>query len=123
MDLEAQIETLAKFIIAEIPGEPSQSEGAVDTAMRIIRDLKSRLAESEERVCGLREALYREQTGLLKALNDVRKEIVSRSWLLDGRGPYEWDDNRYKDEAGLAFKISKEIIDRAVVAYRKMPEC
>jgi hypothetical protein len=34
---EEQIEQLARFIMAEVPGEPSQSEGAVDTAIRIMR--------------------------------------------------------------------------------------
>ncbi len=34
---EEQIDRLANFIMAEVPGEPSQSQGAVDTAIRIIR--------------------------------------------------------------------------------------
>lgn len=36
-----ELDRLAKFIMAEVPGEPSRSEGAVDCAMRIIRDLRS----------------------------------------------------------------------------------
>jgi hypothetical protein len=35
---EVQIDRLAKFIMNEIPGEPSQSEGAVDTAIRLLRE-------------------------------------------------------------------------------------
>lgn len=34
-----QIEKLAQFIMDEVPGEPSQSEGAVDTAIRLLRGL------------------------------------------------------------------------------------
>lgn len=34
---EQQIKRLARFIMEEIPGEPSQSEGAVDTAIRLLR--------------------------------------------------------------------------------------
>ena len=34
---EEQIAQLADFIIAEVPGEPSQDEGAVECAIRIIR--------------------------------------------------------------------------------------
>jgi hypothetical protein len=34
---EAQIEKLAAFIIREIPGEPGRSEGAVDTAIRVMQ--------------------------------------------------------------------------------------
>lgn len=35
--MDGQIEKLADFIMNEIPGEPSQSEGAVDTAIRLLR--------------------------------------------------------------------------------------
>jgi uncharacterized protein YegP (UPF0339 family) len=34
---ELQIEKLAEFILNEIPGEPSASESAVDTAIRLLR--------------------------------------------------------------------------------------
>ena len=34
--LESQIERLATFIMDNVPGEPSQSEGAVDTAIRLL---------------------------------------------------------------------------------------
>lgn len=36
--LQEQVDALAKFIIAEIPGEPSRSGGAVETAIRLLRD-------------------------------------------------------------------------------------
>lgn len=36
-DPDAQIDKLATFIIDEVPGEPSQSQGAVDTAIRWMR--------------------------------------------------------------------------------------
>jgi hypothetical protein len=35
--LESQVDRLAKFIMDQIPGEPSQSEGAIDTAIRLLR--------------------------------------------------------------------------------------
>ena len=35
--LESQVGRLADFISSEIPGEPSQSEGAIDTAIRLLR--------------------------------------------------------------------------------------
>ena len=38
-----ELDELAKFILAEVPGEPSQSEGAGTTAIRIIRRLTSAL--------------------------------------------------------------------------------
>ena len=34
---KSQIDLLAEYIMAEIPGEPSRSEGAGETAIRIIK--------------------------------------------------------------------------------------
>lgn len=43
--LDSQINRLANFIMAEVPGEPSQSDGAVDTAIRWMRSaLKAHLS-------------------------------------------------------------------------------
>lgn len=36
--LHSQVHRLAQFIMNEIPGEPSESEGAVDTAIRLLRE-------------------------------------------------------------------------------------
>ena len=38
-----QIERLANFIMNNIPGEPSKSEGAIDTAMRILSSSRTEL--------------------------------------------------------------------------------
>lgn len=46
--LESQVDRLARFIMGEIPGEPSQSQGAVDTAIRLLRDYQRVLAENED---------------------------------------------------------------------------
>lgn len=45
--LNSQVDRLAKFIMAEVPGEPSESQGAVDTAIRIIRELRAELGVNE----------------------------------------------------------------------------
>jgi hypothetical protein len=46
-----QIDRLATFIMDEVPGEPSQSQGAVDTAIRIIRTALN-LSEGDAREAG-----------------------------------------------------------------------
>ncbi len=35
---QEQVDRLARFILRDVEGEPSQSEGAVDTAIRVIRE-------------------------------------------------------------------------------------
>jgi len=44
-----------------------------------------------------------EAAALLHAANAVLAEIKARSWVTEGRGPYEWDDDRYRDETRYAF--------------------
>ncbi len=44
---ESQLDRLAAFIIEGVPGEPSENEGAVDTAIRLLRELVEVPAEGE----------------------------------------------------------------------------
>lgn len=44
LKLEEQIKRLADFIMEEVPGEPSQSEGAVDTAIRVMQQERQKTA-------------------------------------------------------------------------------
>ena len=54
MTARQQIDVLANYIMAEIPGEPSRSEGAGDTAMRLLKKYRAALqsAKSELGVPG-----------------------------------------------------------------------
>lgn len=53
MKAEAQIEKLANFIMAEIDGEPSEDEGAVDCAIRIMKCQNKDKLTGSEAVYGL----------------------------------------------------------------------
>ncbi len=35
---EKQIDILAKFIMEQVPGEPSESDGAISTAIRLLKE-------------------------------------------------------------------------------------
>ena len=65
-------------------------------------------------VARLRRLLQRDHTGLAAALEAVIREAESRTWVADGRGPYAWDDDRYKDEAGRALRSVVAIAKRAL---------
>ncbi len=78
--LSSQIDTLANFIRREVPGEPSQSEGAVDCAMRIIRtqqatiaDLQGQVEAWHKRVQEADEAYY-----AVGELNDALQQRVAQ---------------------------------------------
>ncbi len=46
--LESQIKRLADFIMHNVPGEPSRSEGAVDTAIRLLGDTTALRGQVED---------------------------------------------------------------------------
>ena len=50
MGAQDQIDKLANFIMANVEGEPSQSEGAGETAIRIITKLQIDLKEAKRKV-------------------------------------------------------------------------
>jgi hypothetical protein len=87
--------------------------GADEVPLKLAAEENARL---KAEVARLREALDRDRTGLAAALNAVIKEVKCRGWLLDARGPYEWDDDRYKDEAGLAMRTARDIAEKALAA-------
>ena len=47
-EVNSQIDKLANFIMSEVEGEPSQNQGAVDTAMRIIKSHQNQETLSQE---------------------------------------------------------------------------
>ena len=51
--LDSQIGRLATYIMQEVPGEPSQSEGAVDCAIRVLRTLQSDVRQLRQRTVEL----------------------------------------------------------------------
>jgi hypothetical protein len=63
----------------------------------------------------LRELLHRDRTGLAEAISRMVKEAAGRMWVTDGRGCYEWDDDRYKEEAGDALRAVIEVGKKALL--------
>lgn len=68
----------------------------------------------------LKDVLHQDRSGLAKALAEVKKLAKSYSWILEGRGPYEWDDNEYRREAGRMIDSIMEACDEALVASGKL---
>ena len=61
---QGQIDTLANFILHSVPGEPSQSQGAVDTAIRVITTLREDLARVTHDYAQLQEAYNAKSAGV-----------------------------------------------------------
>lgn len=76
MQLQSQIEQLGAFIMATIPGEPSQSQGAVDTAIRVLGD--------EYRLRVQADAQLREANGTIERMARKLDEQAARILTLQG---------------------------------------
>ena len=63
----------------------------------------------ELQVGALREALHRDKTGLADALAKVIVEAKARRWVVEGRGCYEFDDDKYRKETGFALDAIEKI--------------
>jgi hypothetical protein len=70
--LRSQVKRLADVIMQEIPGEPSQDQGAIDTAIRLLRVLEP----YQRRVADLEEALE-----VWKGQPDVWERV--ENWLFN----------------------------------------
>ena len=81
MDLDKQIEELANFIMAEVNGEPSRDEGAVECAIRIIKELIAEVRRLEEELKNALEQIS-EQQGNLDELPGENIELVLKNEAL-----------------------------------------
>lgn len=50
-------------------------------------------------------------TDLWDITNAIKKEIDSHSWVLEGRGSYAWDDDRYRDETRIVFEAVLKLVE------------
>jgi len=80
--LSEQIDQLASFIMAEVGGEPLQSEGAVECAIRIIRELKREV----ERLNRERLVFVKDGTMVLLTIEQIQ-EAARADGGREGRTP------------------------------------
>lgn len=80
--LKGQIDRLARFIIKEIPGEPSKNEGAIECAIRIMKTAKKEKAKLAGKFWKTKPAFWdkwtiERQLGYKAALSDLGIEPES----------------------------------------------
>lgn len=52
----------------------------------------------------LRRVIERDRSAVARVIEAINRELAGREWVREGRGPYEWDDDRYREEFGEALK-------------------
>ena len=98
-------------------------EALFKSARDEITALRARLAEVVKERDAARADLERDRSTVIVAVNSIRDEIASRSWLLEGRGPYEWDDDRYRAEFSAALDAIKMPIEKLRAIGRDWSNC
>lgn len=115
MSTNKQIEKLADFIMAEVDGEPSQSEGAGDTAIRIIRSLRDKLNAAEERIVTKCTAIAKDGriNLVIRKEDEGYKEFSSIFDHIEKDGVQVWygdiEDENGKEQCGLI--ITSQIVE------------
>jgi hypothetical protein len=86
----------------------------IDTATTQVAAIIAEREELKGQVAYLADALWRDDVGMSKALGQIRAHIRGRAWVLEGRGPLEWNDDTYREEAGLAMRPALELAEAAL---------
>lgn len=99
-------------------------------------DVDNELSEAKERAWKaeaavaqetnrLQAVIERERTAIAAGVTGLKKAIREREWLGEGRGPFEWDDDRWHDEFNFAAKeilAALEPLERIAVDMSNSPK-
>ena len=140
--MSKEIDILAKFILMHIDGEPSQSEGAGTTAIRIIKKLQAKNKQLKElchELVGDPEIDYDKQTENLQTENKRLREALNKNTAFtqsQAQDPSLWLPNESpspKEFAYLQFalrgcrefigSVSEEALDTVAPSQEVPREC
>jgi hypothetical protein len=104
------------LIVAAVNALP----GLLDELSALRVGLKKVEAERDE----ARKALERDRSIVIQATNAVRDELKGRAWLLEGgRGPYAWNDDRFRTEFSDALNAIAAPIEKLRDIGRDWSDC
>jgi hypothetical protein len=89
-----------------------------------IADLEAENAALRRQVQELGEQLEFDRTAVAASMTAANKAVDGRHWLTEGRGPYEWDDDRWHGEfyaAALEIKAALEPLTKIAANWAGCP--
>lgn len=78
---------------------------------RVLAELHAVIAAKDAEIERLKGANELDRRSLWAVVRAIDEEITGRMWLIDGRGSYEWDDDRYRREFGWAVHALQEKLE------------
>lgn len=90
-----------------------------------IAALEARAEAAEAEVAALGRQLESDRTKVAECITKAKREIDSRHWITEGRGSYEWDDDRYREEfyaAAVSIRSALEPLDKIAADWSQCPK-
>lgn len=86
--------------------------------------LRKRVEELEAEVADAKAANERTRSQVVGHINELVHSMKSHEWLMEGgRGPYEWNDERYQDEFRAASTTLTEGLQPLVTIGKDWSDC
>ena len=63
----------------------------------------------------LKRVIEHDRSIVASAVTAIKNELHSYSWLIEGRGSYEWDDDRWHKEFGTACEALRNALEPLVI--------
>jgi len=83
--------------------------GQPETTSKQLMDAISQLQEGEIKPDGFIDEAIREREALYHAYDKIRSLFRGRKWIMEGRGAYPYNDERYKEEVRYIMDEFEEI--------------
>lgn len=84
---------------------------------------RERAFAAEEKVKALSHQLESDRTQVAECITKANNAIGGREWLEEGRGPYEWDDDRWHAEFAAAANEIKESLAPLTAMATNWKDC
>jgi len=96
-----------------------------DSYLGLPREQKTEAVTSKAVTEQMHDMLHTDQSGLVAGLEEVLNAVKGWRSVTVGRGSYEWDDDRYRDEFGNFLRAVDKAATDAIVRWKlwKRPCC
>ena len=104
--------TCADELIDYLKKHNNHDWAAIVTALKVNNEkMGAENVELKRRVTEAEAANELDRSRIPVAITELNAAIRSREWVLDGRGPYSWDDDDYRAEFSLWFRDVKKAVE------------
>jgi chromosome segregation ATPase len=84
----------------------------MDEMLTVLEEVKNSVKqehqEAQQKIAALGRQIEFDRTCVADRVTAIKKAVSSREWLTEGRGSYEWDDDKWHEEFAAA---AKEILE------------